>query len=404
MAQPTEYEPSYAFIELVSWPGDKLDIELENIKLTTDEIRANLALIQRDDGALVNGIVTPDSFSAESLALMASANWAVRGAWVTATAYAKLDLVTDSGSTYLCAVAHTSGTLATDISAGKWIPIYVVPDTTINDGTITNAKLADMMQATIKGRAGGAGTGAPVDLTATQARAILNVADNANAYVHPNHTGDVTSVADGALTIGSRKVTRAHMELATQGDVLVYGASGAPQSLVAGTAGQFLKTQGAGSNPAWATPAAVQVVSTETGAVATGTTTIPNDDTIPQNTEGDEYMTRAITPTNAANKLKIDVVWNGASSASGGGYITVALFQDSTADALAAVMMLVPGTSVPQTITFSHVMVAGTASATTFKIRAGAHAAATTTFNGYGGARKLGGVIASSIVITEIAA
>jgi hypothetical protein len=39
---------------------------------------------------------------------------------------------------------------------------------------IANSELADMAQATIKGRAAGAGTGDPQDLTATQATAILN--------------------------------------------------------------------------------------------------------------------------------------------------------------------------------------------------------------------------------------
>jgi hypothetical protein len=39
---------------------------------------------------------------------------------------------------------------------------------------VTNAELADMAQSTFKGRASGAGTGVPVDLTATQATAILN--------------------------------------------------------------------------------------------------------------------------------------------------------------------------------------------------------------------------------------
>lgn len=39
---------------------------------------------------------------------------------------------------------------------------------------ITNAKLADMAQSTIKGRAAGAGTGAPQDLTSAQATAILD--------------------------------------------------------------------------------------------------------------------------------------------------------------------------------------------------------------------------------------
>ena len=56
------------------------------------------------------------------------------------------------------------------------------------------------------------------------------------------------------------------------------------------------------------TGAVVQVVNTQTGAVATGTTIMPGDDTIPQITEGNEYLTRTITPTDAANTLLITVV------------------------------------------------------------------------------------------------
>jgi hypothetical protein len=51
-------------------------------------------------------------------------------------------------------------------------------------------------------------------------------------------------------------VTLAKLENGTQGDVLYYGASGAPTRLTAGTSGQYLQTQGAGANPAWATLAA----------------------------------------------------------------------------------------------------------------------------------------------------
>jgi hypothetical protein len=40
----------------------------------------------------------------------------------------------------------------------------------------------------------------------------------------------------------------------------------------------------------------LQVVNTTTGAVATGTTVMPFDDTIPQSGEGDQYMSLAITP------------------------------------------------------------------------------------------------------------
>lgn len=57
-------------------------------------------------------------------------------------------------------------------------------------------------------------TGGVVALTAADIRTIINVADGANNYVHPNHTGDVTSVADGATTIANNAVTLA--KLATQ--------------------------------------------------------------------------------------------------------------------------------------------------------------------------------------------
>lgn len=147
----------------------------------------------------------------------------------------------------------------------------------------------------------------------------------------------------------------------------------------------------------------VQIVNTQTGAVATGTTTIPKDDTIPQNTEGDQYMTLAITPTSATNKLKIDVCINvcGGNTAA---FMVAALFQDATANALAsAFSVATPSTAnLPSTIYFTHYMTSGTTSATTFKVRAGIEQAGTTTFNGASSARLYGGVLASSITITEI--
>jgi hypothetical protein len=143
-----------------------------------------------------------------------------------------------------------------------------------------------------------------------------------------------------------------------------------------------------------------QVVGTQDGAVATGTTVLPGDDTIPQNTEGDQYLSQAITPTNASSILQIDVVWNGTNSA--GANQVVALFQDSTASAIGAVAQLPQAAGTLVNLKFSHRMTAGTTSATTFKVRAGAASAGTTTFNGSAGARLFGGVMRSSIIITEI--
>lgn len=49
-----------------------------------------------------------------------------------------------------------------------------VETTNITDANVTNAKLANMAASTIKGRAAGAGTGVPTDLSAAQATAILD--------------------------------------------------------------------------------------------------------------------------------------------------------------------------------------------------------------------------------------
>ena len=145
----------------------------------------------------------------------------------------------------------------------------------------------------------------------------------------------------------------------------------------------------------------VQIVNTQTGAVATTTTAIPWDDTIPQKTEGGEVMTLAITPKNTNNLLVIDVVAH-TSGAEGGWKLVAALFQDSTANALAVSLGYQDGpTNQILTAPFRHYMTAGTTSATTFKVRIGAQTTDTMTFNGMGGARKYGGALASSITITE---
>jgi hypothetical protein len=146
--------------------------------------------------------------------------------------------------------------------------------------------------------------------------------------------------------------------------------------------------------------ALVQRVQTQTGAVATGTTVIPIDDTIPQNTEGDEYMTLAITPTDAANILYIRVTAWLVHSANIT-WLIGALFKDSDANALAAMAEYGINSGGSECVTFTHKMTAGTTSAITFKFRAGGNNAGTMTFNGTGGARFLGGVIASSIEIDE---
>lgn len=145
----------------------------------------------------------------------------------------------------------------------------------------------------------------------------------------------------------------------------------------------------------------IQVVNSQSGAVATGNTAMPQDDTIPQNTEGDEYITCTITPSSATNVLLIQVVLNVC--ATGQTLFSIALFQDSTANALTATAGFIGSVNnTPIACPLNYYMVAGTTSATTFKIRAGSSAGATLTVNGSDGGRWFGGVMNSSITISEI--
>lgn len=143
----------------------------------------------------------------------------------------------------------------------------------------------------------------------------------------------------------------------------------------------------------------VQTTGTATPNAATGTTTVPNDNTTPQNTEGDEYMTKAITPTGASNVLRIKVRFSAAISA--GSPMAMALFQDSTADALTAAQHAVTADVADQMI-LDHMMIAGTTSSTTLKVRAGPSTAGTMTFNGAAGAGKFNLKMFSTLQIEEL--
>ena len=214
--------------------------------------------------------------------------------------------------------------------------------------------------------------------------------------------------AEAALTtgdLGDDIVTLAKIASGTDGELITWDASGNPAAVGAGTSGHFLNSQGAGSVPVFAEVSGglVQTVFVTNSAVATTTTALPKDDTIPQNSEGAEAMTLAITPTSASNKLIIHVKAHVATSDTGGAAVNAALFQDSTANALAASGKDSNGAHEMNSLQFVHAMTAGTTSETTFKVRYGyGVAVGTTTFNGQNTARKFGGVISSSIVIQEV--
>ena len=77
----------------------------------------------------------------------------------------------------------------------------------------------------------------------------------------------------------------------------------------------------------------IQHVYNQTGAVATGTTIFNEDDTIPQNDEGTQFLTQAITPKKSTSTISIEIhIFYSQSTGTRSG---IALFKDSDADALA---------------------------------------------------------------------
>jgi|TARA_B100000085_G_scaffold219880_1_gene204615 hypothetical protein len=109
--------------------------------------------------------------------------------------------------------------------------------------TILNANVGSDDAATFTGNVTGSAD------TLTTSRTISATGDIAWTSAAFDGSGDVAGVA----TISDNSVTPAKMEDGTQGDVLVYGASGAPERLGTGTSGQVLTAGGTGATPSWTT-------------------------------------------------------------------------------------------------------------------------------------------------------
>jgi hypothetical protein len=147
----------------------------------------------------------------------------------------------------------------------------------------------------------------------------------------------------------------------------------------------------------------VQSVITTLTTASSNTTALPFDTTIPQNTEGAEILTRAITPTSATNRLLIEcvLIHAGGTDSTGQG---MALFQDTTANALASAGGATSGGDATASSILRYEMAAGTISETTFKIRVGTHNGAAFYVNRSVDVATLhGGKVMSSLRVTEIA-
>ena len=135
-------------------------------------------------------------------------------------------------------------------------------------------------------------------------------------------TGNATSNASYWTKLAAKGVdgsdgTDVGTTITTQGDILYRDGSGLAR-LAAGTSGQFLKTQGSGANPVWATNTSglIQKVYAET-TTQTSTSSQSYVDT---------SLSASITPTSASNKIWITGMVGG-NFQSGNGSLHMAVFR-----------------------------------------------------------------------------
>ncbi len=146
----------------------------------------------------------------------------------------------------------------------------------------------------------------------------------------------------------------------------------------------------------------LQMVSNEHGNFLTGTTIIPFDDTIPQITEGNEFLTISITPKSNNSTLVIEGIvnlgFNGATTLIG------CLFLTGENNALDVKGGFV-GTGATQVVTLPLSSNYNNTDTNTkiFTIRGGGNKSGTCYNNGSAASRRFGGAYKTSIRITEIA-
>lgn len=184
--------------------------------------------------------------------------------------------------------------------------------------------------------------------------------------------------------------------LTTTGDLITY-SGGSNIRLAIGTTGQVL-TVVAGA-PAWMSPGGELQIQTATVATYSNiTTTIPQDDTIPQSSEGSQIVSVNITPTTTTSRIVITATIPITGPVAG--KVTLALFNGGV-NAVAAVGTVTANTIGVVNIAFE--FFPGSTTPLTLSARLGEDSGGTIYINGTSGGRLFGGISKAFIRAIEYA-
>ena len=179
------------------------------------------------------------------------------GAWLTSTAYAVNDVVTNSGNTYLCLVAHTSGTFATDLAANKWVVLIDSSSYLLSANDLSDLNSAATARTNL-------GLGTIATQNANAVALTGGTADGVTIGATTPAAADFTTVdTTGLATLNSMNITGG-----VAGDVLYHNGTSYVR-LAKGAAGQLLEMNSGATAPAWASGGLQFISSTDLSNDAT---------------------------------------------------------------------------------------------------------------------------------------
>lgn len=132
------------------------------------------------------------------------------------------------------------------------------------------------------------------------------------------------------------------------------------------------------------------------------TSPIPLDDTIPQNTEGTQILSASITPKATTSRIRISFQCQFMCGSTGINAVA-AVFNNSTANALRSNFATNSALGFAETLSLVYEYSPGSTSAQTYNIRVGPQVATAIRLNGTGSSRMLGGSMAATLILEEIA-
>lgn len=235
MTVPTKYVPGYDFSAYQAGlpnkplPADRVDIELANIANALGGAIDAIADIKITSDPPTPGLAALIEAQVAAAVLAALPEW--RGPWQAATAYGVADLVSQGGSSYICVVAHTSGTFATDLAAVKW-QIYAAQGAAGGGDMLKADNLSGLANTTtaqtnLGGTVIGRGVFTAADAVAAQTaiggttvgRAVLSAADAAAAQTAIGGT----AVGRAVLAAADAAAARTALGITAAGAAPVFG-------------------------------------------------------------------------------------------------------------------------------------------------------------------------------------